>query len=298
MRIVREYFYFDTNVYRDLVENNWCVEQALLRTHKKRIRLATTTIFELLEDLYTRPASEFATSQRVLQFARNTAGHAILPVREEFLAQRLFHTNYKTDHLGRDQIRRWVNVAIRYRSKNDLGTLVRVGPIQSMALDVAAIRKAENDFRDLHTQMIKRYIQEILKEAGLSALPSVGGPLTGEQARLTTVFFRSAQWRRHYVAMWAKTLGRPNLTTDELEELWPSMQPAGEFLSKVLLQSIRDNYNFERNSNDVADEAHLSYLCDPSLTFVTQDKRLRLKLSATSLARVISFEEFRRRIAI
>jgi hypothetical protein len=295
---VREYFYFDTNVYRDVVEENWYAEQALLRTNKKRFKLATTTILELLEALYTRPPNEFATSQSVLQFARDTAGHSILPVREEFLAHRLFHTSYKSEHLGRDQIRRWINVAIRYRSKTDLGTLVRVGPLQLMALDVAAIRKAENEFRGLHTQMITGYLREILKEAGVTALPPVGGPLTGDQAALTTVFFQSVQWKRHYVRMWAKMLGRPNLTPDELDELWPFMQPAGEFLSKVLLQSIRDRYNFERNSNDVTDEAHLSYLCDPSLTFVTQDKRLRSKLSTTSLARVISFEEFKKRIAM
>ncbi len=295
---MREYFYFDTNVYRDVIEENWYAEQALLRTHKKRFKLATTTILELLEDLYTRPPNEFAISQGVLQFARDTAGHAILPDRDEFLALRLFHTGYKSKHLGRDQIRRWIDVAIRYRSKAELGTLVRVGPVQLMGLDVAAIRKAENEFRALHTRMITGYRREILKEAGVTRLPRVGGPLTGEDAALTTAFFRGAQWKRHYVKMWAKTLGRPNLTTDELDELWPFMQAAGEFLSKVLLQSLRDGYNFERNANDVTDEAHLSYLCDPSLTFVTQDKRLRSKLSAASLTRVIPFEEFKKRIAV
>jgi hypothetical protein len=165
-----------------------------------------------------------------------------------------------------------------------------------MALDVAAIKKAEDEFRALHTRMVKGYLGEIVREAGVTTLPAVGGPLTGDAAALTTLFFKGERWKRHYVRMWAKTLGRPSLTDEESDELWPLMRPAGEFLSKVLLQSVRDRYNFERNSNDVTDEAHLSYLCDPSLTFVTEDKRLRSKLSAASLSRVIPFQEFRNRV--
>jgi len=295
---VQEYFYFDTNVYRDIVENNWHADDALIRRHKKRFKLATTTILELLEDLYTRPAEEFTTAQRVLQLARDTAGHALLPIREEFLAQRIFHTHFKSEHLGKHQINRWINVAIRYRSKVDLGLFVPVGPLQSMALDIAAIKKAEDEFRNIHTRMVGDYLREILKEAGITTPPLVGGPLTGKEATLTTRFFEGVQWSRHYVRMWAKTLGRPNLSEQELDELWPLMQPAGEFLSKLLLQSIRDRYNYERNSNDVTDEAHLSYLCDPSLRFVTHDKRLRSKLSASSLSRVIPLEELKKRLTL
>ena len=294
---MREYFYFDTNVYRDVVEENWHAEEALLRRHKKRLKLATTTVLELLEDLDTRSPTKFATAQRALQLARDTAGQTILPVREDFLASRLFRTEYRSGQLGSAQIRRWVDVAIRYRTIAHVGSLIRVGPIRvPMALDIGAIRHAQEEFRSRHVRMIGGYRSDILKTAGVTSLPPVGGPLSGNDAAKVTRFFEGQQWRRHYVKMWANALGRSGLTEEQLDNLWPSMQPAGEFLSRVLLQSLRDGYNFERNSNDVTDEAHLSYLCDPLLTFVTQDKRLRSKLSASSLSRVISFDAFKKRL--
>ena len=293
---MREYFYFDTNVYRDIIEENRRSDESLLRRHKKRLKLSATTVLELLEDLDSRPATEFATAHRVLNLARDTAGHGILPIREEFMARRLFKTGYRSDHVGSNQLRLWLEVAVRYKSKDELGKLVRVGAAKvPMALQTGDIRKAEERFRAIHVDMVKGYVKEIVKEAGLQSFPSIGGPLSRRDAALLTGYFQSKSWKRHYVRMWAEALGRRGLPEGQLDELWPAMQPASEFLSTVLLQSLRDAYNFEKNANDITDEAQLSYLSNPSLVFVTQDKRLRSKLSPQSLLRVITFEEFKHR---
>lgn len=168
------------------------------------------------------------------------------------------------------------------------------GPFRTpKGLDVAFIRRAEAQVRASHVAMIRGYVSDMVKLAGLISLPTVGGPLSDHDAVLVTRFFEGTLWRRHYVRMWAQALGSSGLPDERLDELWPALQPAGEFLSRVLLQSLRDGYNFEKNANDVTDEAQLSYLCDPCLTFVTQDKKLRDKLSKQSLSRVITLEEFK-----
>lgn len=294
---MREHFYFDTNVYRVLVEGGQRTEKDFVRKHRKLLKLASTTALELLEDLATCAPHRFSIARDVLEFARDTGHGSILPIREQFLAQRVFHTNYKSQFLNRPEISQWLDVAVRYRSKDELGTFVQVGALKTeKRLDIRYIHECQEEFRRLHAEMIRDYVDEVTQHAGVATGPRRGGPLSGQDAKLVTRFFACEDWRLMYVRKWGDLVGRPGLTPEQLDQLYPLLQPACEFLSTVLQQSLRDAYNFKRNANDAIDEAHLHYLCDPSLTFVTFDDRLRKKLSPNCVKRVITFGEFRSRI--
>ena len=59
-----------------------------------------------------------------------------------------------------------------------------------------------------------------------------------------------------------------------------------------LLRMIVNGYNFEKAENDFFDFAFLYYLSNPKRVFVTNEKRLRTKIGASSQAdRVVSFQE-------
>jgi len=177
---VREYFYFDTNLYRHLIEQNRAADEAFVRKHKKRLKLTATTTLELLEDLATHPDEQFTTARNVLRFARETRGHGVLPIREEFLARRLFHTRYKSPQLNSTEVGRWMDIAVRYSSKDQIGTLVPRGPSKRLVgLDITQIKNAQQKFRDHHVEMIREYLKDVVKGAGVTSLPYKSGLWSG-----------------------------------------------------------------------------------------------------------------------
>lgn len=82
-----------------------------------------------------------------------------------------------------------------------------------------------------------------------------------------------------------------------INKLYPSLETACKLISVIIRQSLCEGYRYEKHANDRIDEVQLYYLCDPSLTFVTNDSRLRRKTQGCSQSqRVISFNELREKL--
>lgn len=289
---MKPFFYLDTNVYRLLADNTNNTAVDLNEHHRLKIRLSAITLIELIEDLLTCSPRKFGLHKRAIELARQIGGAKIVAAPGEFLAKHLFKTSYANPHLAVTNLKRWLDFAVRQKHQAGLSSPVRVG-IFEYYLDVSLIAHYQEIWRSHYISRTKSYIEAVVAALGSQSRETRGGPLRGASAKAMQVFLESQQWKRLYVRKLAGLVQRESLDDETLDRMYPYLEAACKFVSTILRQSLCEGYRFERHANDAVDEAQLHYLCDPSLTFVTNDGRLRDKILACDQSkRVISIDDF------
>jgi hypothetical protein len=287
---MKVWYFLDTNIFRNLVESRDNAGMSFLRVNRRCFRLTPTTIMELVEDLLTCKAHNFLQRREALVLARSVSGGAVLPAQGEFLAKHVFKTPFANPNLSPRTVAKWLDVVTRYESKSQLGTEVTMNDIYVAKLDVAYISQNNQALRSHYLTMMSGYKDALLALTQISHVPR-GGPLDGDDAKLFIRFTKSQDWKRLYVRIMSKTVGPEIVEIYKLDELFPQLEPAWEFVSTVMRQSLCEGYRFDRNANDVMDEAQLHYLCVPHLVFVTRDGKLSAKVPTFAGSRVITFDQ-------
>jgi len=286
---VKEHFYLDTNVYWRLPENNDQNGIALLKRNRKRLRLTATTIIELIEDLHTCAPARFDLHKKAVELARDAGKGGILPASSEFVARRVFNTSFGNATPSIQTLRRCLDLAVRYRSQGELGGPVRVGAGWGR-LDVAFVARQMQQMRSDHVQQVRAYKSTALAQNPKGTLPD------DQYCQRITSYYKTPEWKRSYVRGAARGVGCSGLSDAQLDQLAPLLQAACEFVGTILRQSICEGYRYWKKANDVMDQHHLQYLCDPTLTFVTEDGKLRSKVSVHAGQRVIGWPELEDRL--
>lgn len=284
-------FYLDTSVYRHLVAPGRADLYQIIRGNRSRIRLVADTVLELIEDLYTcKSEAAFRERRQAVELARLIAGKAILPADGWFLVKKLFDPSAQKAAESGKQAKKWLDVVVRYRSKDDVGRPVPY-IIGHVILDVQDIARRLQKMRSAYVRMLDRYKGEIMRKAGFVSEEVRRTKVTGPYASAINRYFRSDDWKITYVKILARAVGASVASDTEALQLSKRIQIASEFSGTILRQSLCEGYKYELKANDALDEAHLRYLCDGSLVFVTDDKKLRKKIPETSRGRVINLQE-------
>lgn len=287
--MIKSFFYLDTNVYRQLIESSDCASIALLKDYRRRFRLSAITLMELMEDLHTCSPNKFDLRKRSVELARDVGGAKIMPAHGEFIAKHLFKAPFRNPNLATHFLKRWLDFAVRVKNRASLTSPVKKGVFE-ISLNVQLIAKNLKALRSSYLKRMRDDIETLLTRLGPQPSDTRGGPLRGYSAKVVGTFFESEAWKRLYLQKLAASVQK-HLDEEAAEELYPSLEAACKLVSTILRQSLCDGYLYERHANDAVDEAQLHYLCDPSLTFVTND-RLRKKIQGCGQShRVITFDE-------
>jgi hypothetical protein len=285
---VHIYFYLDTNVYRHIIESGDRVAEALLVGNRTRVKLAAVTVLELIEDMWTSDQeATFRQRKRAIELARRVVGDKILPADGEFLLKKVFDPSGARSGGSARMTKRWLDAVVRYRSRADL---VRPIPysIGRVMFGFADMAKRLQKRRLAYVEMLDRYKEDIIAKTGLPDIQARGGRISGPYAAAVNKYFETDEWRTTYVNMHARAVGAQTPDAVDALRFCRRMQAACEFSATILRQSLCDGYRYDRKANDALDEAHLRYLCDDSLVFVTNDYKLRTKISEASRGRVIT----------
>jgi len=285
-------FYLDTNVYRHVVETGNPSVTELLKKSRARIRVAAVTVLELIEDIATcKNQNKFSERKKAVELARWLGGKKILPADGEFVLRKIFHPGKSLSSQSSIQAKRWLDAVVRYWSVAQLGQPVRHSAWH-VFFDFRDVASRLNKMRIEYVEMLDRYKNAIIKNAGLSSVSLHGGSLTGPYREVVNRYFKTEDWKATYVTIHARAVGASRPLPSDLLLLWRRLQTPCEFSTTILRQSICDGYRYDKNANDALDESHLRYLCDDSLVFVTDDAKLRSKISDESRKRVISSADF------
>lgn len=282
-------FYLDTNVYWKLAEHNDLDAMALLKGNRKRLRLTATTTIELIEDLHTCAPDRFDLHKKAIELARDAGKGGMLPASGEFVARRVFNTSFGNRTPSTQSLGTCLDLAVRYRSQAALGRSIRVGAVRRR-INIDFVASQMRRMRDDYVRQVKAYKSDFLTQN------PKGNMSDNEYRQRITSGFKSPEWKRAYVRGAGKGVGCNGLSDSELDRLSPFLQTASDFIGTVLRQSICDGYRYWKKSNDVMDQYHLQYLCDPTLTFVTEDGKLRSKVSVQSKQRIIGWAELEARL--
>lgn len=285
---MRIYFYLDTNVYRRVIESGDAATEALLVRNRSQLKLAAVTVLELIEDLWTSAQeATFRQRKRAIELARRVAGSRILPADGEFLLKTVFDPGGAGSGESARMAKRWLDAVVRFRSRADLARPVR----HSVGRGVFDFEDIANRLRERrlgYVRKLDRYKEDIIAKTGLPDIKPRGGRISGPYAAGVNKYFETDQWRTTYVNMYARAVGAQIPDADDALRFCRRMQAACEFSATILRQSLCDGYRYDRKANDALDEAHLHCLCDGSLVFVTNDYKLRSKISEASRDRVIT----------
>ena len=266
--------------------------EGLVRNNLARMRLAAVTVLELIEDMWTcKDETAFLVRKRAVELARLVGQHRILPSDDEFVLKRLFDPGRGTPGRTSGVTKRWLDTVVRFRSRADLSKPVRYA-VGRVIFDFADFAGRIGELRRSYVKMLDDYKAAILRAAGLVGF-GLKNKLTGEGANAVNTYFKSDLWKETYINLYAKVLRMKPLEHDTAMQFHRRMEIPCEFSSTILRQALCDGYRYDRNANDALDEAHLRYLCDDSLCFVTNDEKLRKKISESSRSRVINVSGFR-----
>ena len=291
MSLVRPVFYLDTNVYRHLVEPANGDPCEIIKRKRSRMRLVADTVLELIEDLYTCSSEPtFQARKKAAELARLIGGKTVLPADGRFLVKKLFDPKLQERAESGKQAKKWLDVVVRYRSRSDVGQPVRY-TVGRVVLDVQDIARRLQKMRSAYVRMLDSYKAEILRKAGLTSGAVRETDVSGPYASAVNEYFRTDEWKLTYVRILARAVGATVGSDADALQFSQRLCVACEFSGTTLRQSLCEGYKYERKANDALDEAHLRYLCDDSLVFVTDDNKLRGKIPRTSKGRVINLKE-------
>jgi hypothetical protein len=260
--------YLDTNIYLNWAAGRLQWLKLELLRDRTTIFLAPTVLVEAIEDYWFNPDHVLPISRRALKLMHRHGAQRILPPEETALLHTLgFRRPQRySPNLKPGQLRRWLRFAIGlppfHRKKASDGAL---------RFDKGSFKTQVDAYRDSYVTMLHNVRATMLKAAGLPPTAKRLDPLS---ITVTREYLKTADWRQVYFRRLIAFLP-PTLSAERRAAIFErAMSAAFEFDSAIADLTVTAGYKPENHRGDPFDQALLTYLADPGLTFITADSKM------------------------
>jgi hypothetical protein len=226
--------------------------------------ISPITVDELLRGIHKGGPDKFHESKRALGAVYPVGPKLFLPAPADYVAYYIFGKSSDVLHQGpqRDAI---IRAFLQIRDRSEVSTKRILFGSRETALS--------------YLQGINRWYLERYNAYATDY----------ESVRNKGVSVGKEEWARHHLS----NLGA--LNTPENRKTILEALSASYHLSQFGIQAMRDKgYDFFKHSSAIADNQQLSYLCDPAIHFVTNDKKLKTHCQPSpQVSRIWTWPELR-----
>lgn len=233
------------------------VKKAIIEHLKERFRfgISIATFWELIDAIYGSDDVFFERDRERLQVASGYSSRPlILPTAGAFAIQRLLRLPPPETALTQKDYKRIFSVIMKAKSHTELLTGVRMpGAVnQRVAFDPKIVRRQMAEGEEFHIERLK-----LARKRGLR-LPE------------------PELWVRNLVSSL-------ELSDDQAKIMAKGLKAAYSFDRQLWEAAVdlKNPYNFEKHKNDWIDWQQTIYLCDPSVHFMTCDKKLLNRMASS-----------------
>jgi hypothetical protein len=264
-------FFLDTSVCIDLAHsadasgNEWSCTWAIWR---KRFRycISPLTVYELVAGLADSDEAHFDESREAIRLLYPTGRKSFLDQLSVFVPNTLFGEKRKAAPSVDTNFHLWIRAILRSPNKRTLQSgRMRIGPRprNGFGLDLGSIRKSIRDVQAGYARLFRSFQK--------SNVPDLTPRIWAE--------------------MILRQFGRP-LSDSNVKLVLERLDAAYRFDSHLWGLIRNSAYDFSKHRGEMVDAQQLYYLCDSTIYFVTNDKRLKVAISKSSQSsRVLTYQD-------
>jgi len=271
---IRPIVFFDTSVCIDLAHfpeaHDWPRIRKCLGIDF-RYRIAPVTVYELVAGLATGGDAHFDRNRKAIRVLYDPRQKKIFPPVRSFVLQTLFGDRLPTTYSADLDFRLWIKAVLQAPSRAVLqsGQLKLANRPGTFGLALREINQNMRRIQEGYAKHFKRF-------------------LDAKVPKLTRDV-----WADLIVSDYRKP------STDENRQLISERLDAAFRFDESLCWLARSKtFNFLKHKSEIGDAQQLYYLCDPHVYFVTNERKLKNRLAASSQAeQIITYSDLRTRVS-